>query len=128
MYNTTALPNYPNKNLQWSNYFLNYFCQSSNTEYLDQKVKLRYLNRTIVIYLIHYIVLMYLSATIYTPYITAATISFEQQTYIIYESDELVQPVLVLSNPSSSVITVQVFSTDGSATGKLLTISCTIIE
>ena len=58
----------------------------------------------------------------------AITISFEQPTYIVNEADEKVEPVLVLSNPSSSIITVQVFSTDGSATGKQLTISCTIIE
>ena len=55
-------------------------------------------------------------------------VSFEEQTYSINETDGKVEPVLVLSNPSSSVITVQVFSTDGSATGKQLTISCTIIE
>ena len=58
----------------------------------------------------------------------AATVRFQQQTYTVNETDGRVEPVLVLSNPSSSVITVQVFSTDGSATGKQLTISCTIIE
>ena len=54
--------------------------------------------------------------------------SFAQPTYIVNEADGTVEPVLVLSNPSSNVITVQVFSTDGSATGKQLTTSCTIIE
>ena len=53
---------------------------------------------------------------------------FEQRTYIVDEDDGKVEPVLVLSNPSSSIFTVQVFSTGGSATGKQLTISCTIIE
>ena len=57
-----------------------------------------------------------------------ATINFEHQTYNVNEDDIKIKPVLVLSNPSSSVITVQVSSTDGSATGKQLTISCTIIE
>ena len=47
--------------------------------------------------------------------------------YTVNETDEIVEPVLVLSNPSSSVITVQVFGTDRSALGKQLTISCTII-
>ena len=56
------------------------------------------------------------------------TVSFEEQVYDANENNETVEPVLVLSNSSSSVITVQVFSTDGSATGKQLTISCTIIE
>ena len=61
-------------------------------------------------------------------YFTAATVRFEHEAYNVNEDDEKLEPVLVLSNPSSSVITVQVFSTDGSATGKQLTISCTIIE
>ena len=55
--------------------------------------------------------------------LVVATISFEQPMYIVDEADGRVEPVLVLSNPSSSVITVQVFSTNGSATGKHLTIS-----
>ena len=63
-----------------------------------------------------------------TFHLPAATINFIQQEYSVNEADKRVEPVLVLSNPSSSVITVQVFSTDGSATGKQLTISCTIIE
>ena len=53
---------------------------------------------------------------------------FEELAYVVNEADEKVEPVLILSNPSSSVITVQVFSIDESATGKQLTISCTIIE
>ena len=61
-------------------------------------------------------------------HLLAATVSFENLNYTADEDDEIVEPVLVLSNPLSSVITVQVFSTDGSATGKQLTISCTIIE
>ena len=65
---------------------------------------------------------------IYSLSLVAANVSFEQQTYKVNEDDENVQPVLVLSNPSSTAITVEVFSTDGSATGKQLTISCTIIE
>ena len=63
-----------------------------------------------------------------TFHFPAATINFMQQAYNVNEADGRVELVLVLSNPSSSVITVQVFSTDGSATGKQLTISCTIIE
>ena len=61
-------------------------------------------------------------------HLLAATVSFEQLTYTADEDDEKIELVLVLSNPSSSVITVQVLSTDGSATGKQLTISCTIME
>ena len=58
----------------------------------------------------------------------AANVSFEQQTYNVNETDGQIEPVLVLSNPSSTAIIVEVYSTDGSATGKQLTISCTIIE
>ena len=60
--------------------------------------------------------------------VSAADISFEQRIYDVNETDRNLQTTLVLSNPSSSVITLQVFSIDGSATGKQLTISCTIIE
>ena len=61
-------------------------------------------------------------------YLIAVTVSFAQPTYNVIEDDGKIEPALVLSNPSSSIITVQVFSTNGSATGKQLTISCTIIE
>ena len=38
--------------------------------------------------------------------------------YKVNENDGQAQPVLVLSNPSSTDITISVFSTDGLATGK----------
>ena len=61
----------------------------------------------------------YIIAIVTNPcVIIAVTVRFEQPTYTVNETDGRVEPVLVLSNPSSSVITVQVFSTDGSATGK----------
>ena len=56
--------------------------------------------------------------TVVFNYSVDATVSFEQQTYNISEADGNVQPVLVLSNPSATAITVEVFSTNGSATGK----------
>lgn len=43
------------------------------------------------------------------------TISFEEPTYSIKESEGVVPPVLKLSNPLSKSITVKVFSIDGSA-------------
>ena len=46
------------------------------------------------------------------------TVNFNQSTYNVDEDDGLAQPVLVLSNLSSTDITISVFSTDGSATGK----------
>ena len=39
--------------------------------------------------------------------------------YNVNEGDEVVQPELILSNPSSSVITVQVNDNGTTATGKL---------
>ena len=42
---------------------------------------------------------------------------FEQPTYSVDENAGPAQPVLVLSNPSSMEVTVQVTNTDGSATG-----------
>ena len=60
--------------------------------------------------------------------LTATTISFDQPTYSVNEADGKVEPVLVLSNSSSSVVTVQVFNINETALGKQLSISCTIIE
>ena len=46
------------------------------------------------------------------------TVSFNQSVYSVNESDGPVQPVLILSSPSSTEVTVMVFSTGGSATGE----------
>ena len=51
-------------------------------------------------------------------YLIDATVRFGQQTYDANEADEKVEAILVLSNPSSTVITVKVTDTHGSATGK----------
>ena len=42
---------------------------------------------------------------------------FSDTTYSVNENEGSVQPVLVLSNPSSSDITVEVYDTSISATG-----------
>ena len=47
---------------------------------------------------------------------------FDQSEYSVNEDAGPIQPVLVISNPSSTDITVQVTSTDGSATGKYCSI------
>ena len=49
-------------------------------------------------------------------FLVVANVRFDQQVYTVSEADGKVEPVLVLSNPSSSIVTVQVFSTNGSAT------------
>ena len=51
-------------------------------------------------------------------YFTAATISFNQSQYSIVEGNEPLKPLLVLSNPSSYAITIQVESISGNASGK----------
>ena len=56
--------------------------------------------------------------TSYTQFTIAPTTNFTQSTYHVDEDDGPAQPVLVLSNPSSTDIIISVFSTDGSATGK----------
>ena len=53
----------------------------------------------------------------------AITVMFSQTTYSVDEDDGPAQPTLVLSNPSSTDITVQVTSSGGSATGSIL-INC----
>ena len=52
----------------------------------------------------------------------ALTVTFNQTTYSVDEDDGPAQPELVLSNPSSTDITVQVTSSDGSATGEYCSI------
>ena len=52
----------------------------------------------------------------------AITVIFNQSMYSVNEDAEPVQPVLVISNPSSTDITVQVTNTDGSATGEYCSI------
>ena len=48
----------------------------------------------------------------------ATTVSFSQLTYSVDEDDGPAQPVLVLSNPSSTDITVQVRDTGNTATSE----------
>ena len=49
---------------------------------------------------------------------TAITVMFNQTVYSVTEGNGPAQPVLVLSNPSSTQFNVTVTSTDGSATGE----------
>jgi len=49
---------------------------------------------------------------------SAIMVNFSQSNYSASESDELVQPVLVLSNPSSSDITIRVDTINREATGE----------
>ena len=48
---------------------------------------------------------------------TVVTVRFDQSSYTIEEDRGTIQPLLTLSNPSSFVETIQVISTDVSATG-----------
>ena len=48
----------------------------------------------------------------------AIVITFNQSTYSVDEDDGPAQPVLVLSNSSSTDITVQIRSKDKTATGE----------
>ena len=53
-----------------------------------------------------------------TDLVTSLNVSFSQSTYSVNEDDGSVQPVLVLSNPSSTNITVLVIDDSDTATGK----------
>ena len=46
------------------------------------------------------------------------TVSFKQLTYVVNESNGLLQPELILSNPLSVNVTVDIDSIDGLATGE----------
>ena len=42
---------------------------------------------------------------------------FNQSVYSVNEDEGVAQPVLILTSPPSTDVTVEVFTTDGSATG-----------
>ena len=50
------------------------------------------------------------------------SVMFSETMYSVNEGAGPAQPVLVLSNPSTTPITVQVFNTDGTATGEYCSI------
>ena len=56
----------------------------------------------------------------------AIAISFTQSMYSVSESVREIQPVLNVSNPSLINITVEVFTTDGTAFGKYVATSIAI--
>ena len=56
---------------------------------------------------------------IYNP---GSAVRFNESMYRVIEDDELVQPALVLNNPSSSAVTVQVNDDSITATGELINI------
>ena len=60
--------------------------------------------------------------TTFIPYCSATTVRFERRTYSVDEDDGPAQPALILSNPSSTDITVQVLNTDGTTTGEYCSI------
>ena len=52
-----------------------------------------------------------------TPFVLVATVRFKSLAYQVTEGDGSTQPVLILSNPLSTDIIVQVTSKDKSAIG-----------
>ena len=60
------------------------------------------------------IVLLSISADI----VASLSVNFSQSTYSVNEDDGVVQPVLVLSNQSSTNITVRVRDNSNNATGE----------
>ena len=72
--------------------------------------------------LIHAIQSYCINVFTYCYYLPAITVIFSQTTYSVDEDDGPAQPMLVLSNPLTTAITVQVTNTDGSATGEYCSI------
>ena len=66
----------------------------------------------------HYIILLYY---------VALTVRFSESMYSVNENAGPAQPTVVLSNPSSTDITVQVTTTAGSATGEYCSILINIM-
>ena len=60
----------------------------------------------------------YICAILHCFYLTAVTVSFDQLSYRVNEHSGLSQHVLVLSNPSSTDITVQVRDSSSTALSK----------
>ena len=60
--------------------------------------------------------------TVVNIFTLAITVMFNETTYSVDEDGGPVQIGLVLSKPSSTATTVQVFNTDGSATGEYCSI------
>ena len=55
-------------------------------------------------------------------FLLAITVMFNETMYFVAENAGPAQPVLVLSNPSSTTFNVTVTNTDGSATGEYCSI------
>ena len=72
-------------------------------------------------YVIDFFNKMYLNmyVAVYVTLIFCVVVFFNDSTYNVVERNGYVQPVLVLSKPSSTDITVQVINIDGTATGLL---------
>ena len=60
--------------------------------------------------------------TLHFTFVTAITVMLDESTYSVDEDSGPARPTIILSNPSSSDITVRVTNTDGSATGKYCSI------
>ena len=65
----------------------------------------------------NYVVTMYLSINKCLCPLDFA-VRFDQSTYSISEGDGPLQPVLILSNPSSTDITLQIRTNDNTTTGE----------
>ena len=50
-------------------------------------------------------------------HVVAVSIKFEKSSYSVDEGNRTVQPVLILSNPSSTSITINILNIDDTATG-----------
>ena len=60
---------------------------------------------------------LYFNETLLFLLLIDITVHFDPSTYTVGEDDEMVQPTLVLSGPSSTDATIQIIDSQVSATG-----------
>ena len=94
---------------------------------LHKKAKINTLHKKSVIwYIFIHTYTFWDQLSVYLPvviiYYAAITVIFSQTMYSVNENTGPAQPVLVLSEPLSFNITVEVYNTDGSATGEYCSI------
>ena len=61
---------------------------------------------------------MNIAICIYNDFLVAITISFNELIYFVNESNETVELLVILSNPSATDITVHIMSSNVTATSK----------
>ena len=107
---------------QWLHIAASWLCDSLSiiglnirTIVNDIAINCTCLNSVLIIYVTIVLLILFIAAT---EFVTSINVSFNQSTYSVNESHGVLQPVLVLSESSSTDITVRVRDRSITATGK----------